>query len=130
MERRGIMRLGAFGYAVLVCIAASQLIYADGWSNGLVSDDWRILYKASDLGGGSLRSILSPTTSWFYRPVELLLTRALARRAELAVRTALGASGRSIAANFLAEGAVLAALSLRLDERVEDLVPKRVELWK
>lgn len=77
MERRGVLRLGAFGYALILCIAVSQLIYAGGWGNGLVSDDWRILYKASDLGGGSLRSILSPTTSWFYRPVELLLTRGL-----------------------------------------------------
>ena len=40
----------------------------------------------------------------------LFLVRAEGRQKELAVRTALGASSRSIAAHFLAEGAVLASI--------------------
>ena len=60
--------------------AAAQVLYALGWDNGLVSDDWFFLYGASKVETpGQLLQFFSFDVEAFVRPTQWLLTVGLYR---------------------------------------------------
>jgi hypothetical protein len=66
--------------ALGVAVAVSQLLYARGWDNALVSDDWFFLYGASKIQTpAQLLQFFSFDVEAFVRPTQWLVTTALYR---------------------------------------------------
>jgi hypothetical protein len=66
--------------ALGVAVAVSQLLYARGWDNALVSDDWFFLYSASKIQRpAQLLQFFSFDVEAFVRPTQWLVTTTLYR---------------------------------------------------
>ena len=64
----------------ICAIALAQGIYALGWDNAFVSDDWFFLYGVSQVKNVSqLLTLASFQTDWFVRPTQWFVTFALYR---------------------------------------------------
>lgn len=71
-------RGGPITWPLVAAGAASQAIFALGWNNHFVSDDWFYLHAVSKVHVvAQLWPLLSFDTEWFVRPVQWLLTYAL-----------------------------------------------------
>jgi hypothetical protein len=75
---RALPRLGVS--ALAGAAAAAQVLYALGWDNGLVSDDWFFVYGASKIEApAQLLQFFSFEVEAFVRPTQWLLTTGLYR---------------------------------------------------
>ncbi len=64
----------------ICAIAVAQGIYALGWDNAFVSDDWFFLYGVAQVNNvAQLLTLASFQTDWFVRPTQWFVTFALYR---------------------------------------------------
>jgi hypothetical protein len=106
--------------ALVTGVAAAQALYARGWDNGFVSDDWNFLHGAATLTDGrALLRYFSFDDPAFVRPTQWLLVVALHRLFGLApagyhvVSQALDLANAALAAGLAWQLLALAAPALR-----------------